>query len=291
MSRRHTIPVLLVFVALAWAGSFVVVKAITAEIDPIFLGFLRFSVATPFMLLVLVIQKKKLIWDRKLMPWIATLGLTGVTLLYIFQFLGVSLTTAATAGVLINTNVIFIALLSVLILKEKLTPKTFCGILLSFIGAIIVVWSRSTDTTIIFSDIFIIGSILIILSAFSWAIYTIIGKKLLTIYDPIEITTTGFLWGTIFYLPLLPYVYTNWTTISLPGWGAVLYLALICSVFAYLGWYYALKHIQASKAAVYLNLIPLFTILLALLFGEIPSPTFLIGAGLIIYGVYLTQHS
>lgn len=291
MSRRHAIPILLVFVALAWAGSFVVVKAITTEIDPIFLGFLRFSVATPFMLLVLFIQKKKLIWDRKLMPWIASLGLTGVTLLYIFQFLGISFTTAATAGVLINTNVIFIALLSVLILKEKLTQKTLSGILLSFIGAIIVVWSRSADTTIIFSDIFIIGSILVILSAFSWAIYTIIGKKLLTTYDPIEITATGFLWGTIFYLPVLPHVYTNWTTISLTGWGAVLYLALICSVFAYLGWYYALKHIQASKAAVYLNLIPLFTILLALVFGELPSPTFLIGAGLIIYGVYLTQHS
>ena len=290
MSRRHAMHILLVFIALAWAGSFVVVKAITTEIDPIFLGFLRFSVATPFMLLVLFLQKKKLIWDRNLIPWIAALGLTGVTLLYIFQFLGISLTTAATAGVLINTNVIFIALLSVLILKEKLTHKTISGILLSFIGAIIVVWSRSTDTSIVFSDIFIIGSILVILSAFCWAVYSIIGKKLVTNYDLVEITTTAFLWGTVFYLPIIPYIVTAGTAISPLGWGAVLYLALICSVFGYLGWYYALKHVPASKAAAYLNLIPLFTILLAVMFGETPSPIFLIGAGLIIYGVYLTQH-
>jgi drug/metabolite transporter (DMT)-like permease len=290
MSWQRGMPLLLVFVALAWAGSFVVVKAITVDVDPIFLGFLRFIVATPLMILVLLVQKKKLIWERKLIPWMAVLGLTGVTFLYIFQFMGISLTTAATAGVLINTNVLFIALLSVLFIHEKLTRKRIIGILLSFTGAIIVIWSRSTDGTFIVSDIFIIGSILVVLSAFCWAIYSIIGKKLLKDYDMVEITTTAFLWGTIFYLPVIPYLSSSWTHISLLGWGAVFYLAVICSVFGYLGWYYALKHIDASKAAVYLNLIPLFTIFLALIFGEVPSPFFLVGAGLIIYGVYLTQH-
>ena len=289
MHRQYGIPLILVLVALAWAGSFVVVKGISTDIDPIFLGFLRFIVATPLMILVIVIQKKAIIWERKLIPWMAILGLTGVTLLYVLQFVGISLTSAATAGVLINTNVVFIALLSITTLHEKLTQKITTGILISFLGVAVVIWSRSTDGTIQLSNDVLIGTILVMLSALCWAIYSIVGKRLLKNYDMVSITTTAFLWGTLFYIPIIPYVWSSWTNISLVGWGAVLYLAVICSVFGYLGWYYALKHIEASKAAVYLNLIPLFTIILALFFGETPSPFFLVGAGLIIYGVYLTQ--
>jgi drug/metabolite transporter (DMT)-like permease len=75
------------------------------------------------------------------------------------------------------------------------------------------------------------------------------------------------------------------------GWLAVLYLALICSIFGYLGWYYALKHTEASKAAVFLNFIPLFTILMSVFIGDHLTVFFLLGAGLIIYGVYLTQRT
>jgi drug/metabolite transporter (DMT)-like permease len=219
----------------------------------------------------------------------AILGLTGVTFLYVFQFLGITLTTAATAGVLINTNVIFITILSITTLKETLTKKTAIGIILSFAGAVIIILSRSTTENQLISLEFIIGAILVLLSAFCWAIYSIIGKQLLKTHDAISITTTAFLWGTLFYLPILPTVLTSWSPITPTGWIAVLYLALICSVFGYLGWYYALNHYPANKAAVYLNLIPLFTIILALLYGETPTPLFFIGAVLIIYGVYLTQ--
>ena len=290
MQRQHGISLLLILIAFVWAGSFVVVKAISQEIDPIFLGFLRFIVATPLMLLVLLIQKKSIILKKQLLPHMALLGLSGVTLLYLFQFIGISLTTAATAGVLINTNVIFIALLSFFTLKEKINKTITIGILISFAGVIIVITSQSSNGAIQLSYEFILGALLVMLSALCWAIYSIIGKHLLKDYDSISITTTAFLWGTLFYIPFLPAVWNSWTSITIPGWGAIIYLALVCSVFGYLGWYYALKHIPASKAAVYLNLIPLFTILLALLFGEIPTYYFLIGAALIIYGVYLTQH-
>ena len=70
-----------------------------------------------------------------------------------------------------------------------------------------------------------------------------------------------------------------------------MYLAIPCSVFGYVGWYYSLKKSEASKAAVYLNLIPLFTITISIFMGKIPTIFFLFGAILIIYGVYLTQKS
>ena len=283
---------LLAFVSLVWAGSFVAVRMTVKEISPVDLGFLRFLVATPFMVLILLLSKKETRLPAKELLSLSVLGLTGVTLLYIFQFIGIEYTTASTSAVLINTNVIFIVLLSATFLKEKFPLRKSAGIALSFVGILVIIFAQMTNESIAFSNVFLIGCIFIILSAFCWAIYSIVGKRLLDKYDPFTVTTYAFVLGTIFFLPVvLPDITDVIQGVSFNGWMAILYLALICSVFGYVAWYYALSRIEAGRAAVFLNLIPLFTIVISFFTGEIPTFIFLIGAILIIYGVYLTQKS
>ena len=283
---------LLAFVSLVWAGSFVAVRMAVKEISPVDLGFLRFLVATPFMVLILLLSKKETRLPAKELLSLSVLGLTGVTLLYIFQFIGIEYTTASTSAVLINTNVIFIVLLSATFLKEKFPLRKSAGIALSFVGVLVVIFAQMTNESIAFSNVFLIGCIFIILSAFCWAIYSIVGKRLLDKYDPFTVTTYAFVLGTIFFLPVvLPDITDVIQGVSFNGWMAILYLALICSVFGYVAWYYALSRIEAGRAAVFLNLIPLFTIVISFFTGEIPTFIFLMGAILIIYGVYLTQKS
>ena len=290
MNKNLIIALLLILVSLVWAGSFIVVDITTKEMDPIDLGFLRFLVATPLMILIAVLRKKPLMLPKKELPWLVVLGLTGVTLLYLFQFLGIHFTNAPTASVLINTNVIFIAILSGLFLHETLTRKRVAGIVLSFIGVFVIMFSDILKQELTFDNLFFIGGILILLSAFCWAIYSFVGKRLLKTYDEFVITTYAFGFGTLFYIP---FVFLHLGPVlqqtSLNGWLAVLYLALTCSLFGYLGWYYALKHIDASKAAVFLNLIPLFTILMSFFLGTSLTWFFILGAVLILYGVYLAQ--
>jgi drug/metabolite transporter (DMT)-like permease len=292
MNKNALIGFLLVLVSLVWAGSFIVVDVVTQKIDPIDLGFLRFLVATPLMVFLVVLRKKPLLLPRKELPWLVALGLTGVTLLYLFQFVGIHLTNAPTASVLINTNVIFIAILSAVFLHEALTRKRVAGIVLSFIGVFVIMFSDLSEQEMTFDNLFFIGGLLMILSAFCWALYSLVGKRLLKTYDEFVITTYAFGFGTLCYVPfvfshLVPVIQQT----SLNGWLAVLYLALICTLFGYLGWYYALKHIDASKAAVFLNFIPLFTILMSFFLGTPLTWFFLLGAALIIYGVYLTQRT
>jgi drug/metabolite transporter (DMT)-like permease len=279
-------------VSLVWAGSFIVVDVTTKQMDPIDLGFLRFLVATPLMFLLVILRKKPLAIPKKELPWLIVLGLTGVTLLYLFQFLGIHLTNAPTASVLINTNVIFIAILSGVFLHEILTKKRIAGIVLSFIGVVLIMFSDLSTQEITFDNLFFTGGILMLLSAFCWALYSLVGKRLLRTYDEFVITTYAFGLGTLFYIPFVfLHIGPVLQQTSMDGWLAVLYLALTCSLFGYLGWYYALKHIDASKAAVFLNFIPLFTILMSFFLGTSFSWFFLLGAGLIIYGVYLTQRT
>ena len=292
MSNKLSLAFLLAFVSLVWAGSFVAVKITVEEISPVDLGFLRFLVATPFMILILLLSKRKIQLSLKKIFNLSILGLTGVTLLYVFQFIGIEYTTASTSAVLINTNVVFIVIISAALLKENFSLKKLVGITLSFLGVIIVVFAQMTNERIVFSNIFLIGCLLIVLSALCWAIYSIVGKSLLDEYDPFTVTTYAFVLGTIFFLPLvLPDITNVIQTISVNGWMVILYLALICSVFGYVAWYYALSKSEAGKAAVFLNLIPLFTIVISFFTGEKPTLLFLIGAILIIYGVYLTQKS
>jgi len=292
MNNKSFVYFLLIIISFIWASSFIVVKNATEEIDPIDLGFLRFLVATPIMFLIILFRRKDIYLPKKELPSLVVLGLTGVTLLYFFQYIGITYTNASTSAVLINTNVIFIAILSVFFLNETLSLKKIFGIVLSFIGVIVVTISNLSIENFTFDNIFFIGSILILLSALCWAIYSIIGKRLLKEYDAFVITSYSFLLGTLFYIPLvISDFFVEIQNISFTGYLSILYLAILCSIFGYIGWYYALKETEASKAAVFLNLIPFFTIIMSLFFGEKITSIFVLGAILIIYGVYVTQKS
>ena len=283
---------LLIIIAIVWAGSFIVVDATVKQIQPITIAFLRFLIATPFMIISIFIFKKNQLIKLRDLHYFIILGLTGVTFLYIFQYLGIERTTPSTSAVLINTNVIFIFILSVVFLKETITKKRIIGIILSFIGVIFVLYAQMINENIVFDNIFLTGCIFIIISAFCWAIYSIIGKKIMKKYNSLLVITYIFIMGTLFFLPFIGTgIIAEIGNVNLNGWLYIIYLSIICSVFGYIGWYFVLEKTEASKSAVYLNFIPLFAIMLSFFYGEKITIFFILGAILIIYGVYLTQKS
>ncbi|HEC81172.1 MAG TPA: DMT family transporter [Thermoplasmatales archaeon] len=278
---------LLAFVSLLWGGSFVVVKDATALVSPINLAFIRFLVASPIMIILLFLSKKPKHITVKDFGWFALLGLSGVTLLYLLQYTGIYLTNASNASVLINTNVLFIALLATVFLKEKMSVKRVLGISIAFGGVFIV----TTGYSISVSGNALFGSLLVILSALCWAIYSIVGRHLMTRYDEFILTTYAFAFGTIFFLPFLDFNQMGSLLVrSSTVWFSIFYLSVLCSVFGYTVWYYGLSKMDASKIAVFLNLIPLSAILFSVfLLHETLTIQFIIGALLILSGVYITQ--
>ena len=201
-------------VALIWGTSFIAVKIGLESTSPIMLAFLRFLISSPLMAIILIMRKKIVKISKKDIPYLIILSLTGVTLLYIIQFTGIDYTTAINSALLINTNVIFIAIFSVIFLKERMTAKKIAGILAGFTGAAIVITDGSFPVSIHAK-----GDFLILISAISWAIYTIVGKKLLGRYDSFTITTYTFLLGTFLFLPFI-YRESSIPT-SLKAWGNI----------------------------------------------------------------------
>jgi drug/metabolite transporter (DMT)-like permease len=282
-------------IMLIWAASWIFIKFSLKEIPPFSLAFLRFLIASPVIILIALTTKKRKREEEmkislKEIPIYSVLALTGVTLLYIVEFFGLEYTTAINASILINLSVIFIALFAFFFFKEKLKKKESLGIIIAFIGTFFII-SHGSFLKFMNEKTFL-GDMLFIFSAILWTIYSILGKKFLEKKDPLIVTTYTFILGTIFLFPFA--LYDNFLSyipeISFFGWLSIFFLAIFCSVIAYVVWFQAMKEEKAYKVAVFIYLIPLFTAILANVFlKEEITPFIVLGGALVIYGVYLTE--
>lgn len=272
-SKKIEVGIMAFLVTFIWGSSFVLVKIGLSEIPPISFAMVRFLIAGTLMLIISLLRNR---WSKitKLIKEdfiaLSVLGLTGYTLFFIFAFEGMLFTTASNASIVTNFAPIFIAILSVLFLNEKLNIRRIIGIPMSFLGVLLVV--TEGDLANLFSIDKILGDLLIVISAFFWAIYTIYSKPIFEEEDTFAITTMSMILGAIYLIPFA-FMLENPSVIieiSLLAWAIIVFLALFGSVVAYLLWNEIVSKIDATLAGTTLFLIPIFTIILAvILIGEI----------------------
>ncbi|MBC7115396.1 MAG: DMT family transporter [Archaeoglobi archaeon] len=281
----HVVALLLTM--LIWAGSFIFIKIGLQEIKPYNLAFYRFTLASPVLLLAVYLKKKLEPVKLEDLLHIIILAITGVTLLYAVQFVALTYTTATNSSILMNTSVVFIAVMS-FFLGEKFTKLKTLGLCSSFLGVMLVVSKGEFE---FFSSKTFIGDMLIIFDGFLWAVYTILGKNLLEKYSPEVLTAYAFAIGSILLFPFALYEgITNPLSLSMTAWISLLYLSLLCSVFAYLIWYSALAVMEATKVAAFVYIIPFFTAIMAFsVLGEEIGIFTALGGILTITGVYLVE--
>ncbi|MET1124677.1 MAG: DMT family transporter [Archaeoglobaceae archaeon] len=272
----------LIATTIVWGASFVFIK-LALHLGSFNLAFYRFLIATPFLYLAL---RGKISGVRlQDVPGLILLALTGVTLLYAVQFVALKYTTATNASILINTSAVFVALLSVL-LGERLGAKTIAGMFVALAGAVLIVSNGKID---VLSSETLVGDLLMTFDGFLWAIYTVAGKAMLERYSPETLTFYAFAFGTIL---LFPFAVAEGlaTRFDLIAIVSILFLAIFCSVFAYVVWYRALEVMGAARVAVFVYLIPLTTALVAhFTLGEEITIFTTLGGALVLLGVYLVE--
>ena len=124
----------------------------------------------------------------------------------------------------------------------------------------------------------------------SWAVYSVLGRKVLGTFAPLAATAYATLFGTLL---LIPAAWVEFATgrgaynLSLAGWLAILQLSLLGTVIGFVWWYQAVKRLGAGRAALFINLVPFFgTLLAALVLGEYLQWPQLWGGVLVIAGVF-----
>lgn len=281
----------LIFAHLIWGANFVVAKVTLQEFPPMSLAFLRFSFASLLLAPFFLAETKKVKVDKKDLPKLIAVGVLIITLNITFFFEGIRRTTAIDASFL----TLIIPMLSVLLgwwfLKEKVYLINLFGIVLGFLGALIIVGLPQIITGTASPEA-LMGNILIILASISWVIGATISKKVLQKYSSLTVTAIAFLVGTatMFTPASLEYIQNpGWVgQVTILGVLGLAYMTLLSSISAYFLFEWGLSKTSVIAADLFQYIEPFVATTLALsVLGETVSTPFLLGASFIAVGVYL----
>ena len=294
INRREQQPVIylkLFLTAVLWGGTFVAGRIVAQEVEPAAGSFLRFAVASLLLLVMTWQTEGRLpIPRRKQMIPLLLLGLTGVAAYNIFFFLGLKIIPASRASLIVATNPVFIALGSALLFKDHLTGTRMAGIGLCLAGAIIVI-SRGDIMALMNHGIgtgetFILGCIV------SWVSYTLIGRGVLKEISPLVAVAYACLIGTIILAApaVLEGMIPALTGYSLTSWIAILFLGVLGTVVGFIWYYEGIKALGPTRAAVFINFVPVSGVILGwLILDETINLSLILGALLVISGAWLTN--
>ncbi|HOO90219.1 MAG TPA: DMT family transporter [Syntrophales bacterium] len=281
----------LLFMAIFWSGTFIAARVVSQSVGPFSASFLRFAVASVFLILVTIRLEKGLprLERHQILP-IILLGMTGVFAYNFFFFSGLRTIEASRASVIVAMNPIFIAIFASTFFREKLTGINVIGILLCVSGAIIVI-SKGNPLGIFRGDIGR-GELYILGCVASWVLYSLIGKSTMKDMSPLAAVTYSCLAGGIllFFPACAEGIFTHITTYTATSWLGIVYLGFFGTVLGFTWFYQGIQKIGASRASVFINFVPVSAVILAWLILKERIGLFLIaGTIMVICGAYLTN--
>ncbi|MBE86070.1 MAG: EamA family transporter [Flavobacteriaceae bacterium] len=218
-------------------------------------------------------------------------GLFGMSINIAAFIAGLDYSTPVNSSILIIISPIFVVILSFFIFRNKINLLKILGIIMGFIGALILILNADSNSSV--GRNIPLGNFLFIVNSISYAYYLIIVKPMAQKYDLITLFKWLFLIGLIFNFPLGINQFTDVNWSSLPVKEAILPMAfvVICTtVMTYFLNGYALSKITSTEVAVFMYLQPIIGIVFAIFTkSDTISLTIIIASILIFIGVYLTS--
>jgi drug/metabolite transporter (DMT)-like permease len=285
---------LLLAMVTLWAINYTVVKnVISADLAPIAFTALRFGLAS-LALLPLLSSTRSLnqpITGRD--RWkIAGLGLLGNTLYQLFFINGINYTSPTNSALILASAPVFVALIGALLKIERLNGLAWLGVLLSFGGIGLVILGGAPAESTAAASNSLLGDLLTLAAAVVWATYTVLAAPLLRRHSAIRLTSFAIIVGT---LPLLliatpTFLTTDWSKVGLNSWLGVIYSGLLAIAIGYMIWNNGVQKVGGARTAVYSNLTPVLTAVVAFLVRGDPLTIFhALGAAVILSGIALTR--
>ncbi len=277
--------------AVFWGGTFIAGRVVAREVGPYSTAFFRFVIACLFLLPLTWRENHGLpsINRGQIIP-ILLLGATGVFAYNVFFLKGLKLITAGRAALIIANNPVVIALLAGWFFKEKLGLIKLAGVILSVMGAMIVISGGHLGD--IFTGALGPGDFFIFLCVLCWAAYSLIGKAAMAGLSPLVTAAYSCVAGTLFlFVPgLHEGMASDFIHYSVSAWFSIFYLGFFGTVLGFVWYYEGIKIIGATKASQFINFVPISAVLLAFfILGEPITLSLAVGTVVVCFGVYLTN--
>lgn len=277
----------LIFAMFIWGSSFIALKSAMTDLGAFTVIFLRMFIASLcFVYFIKDFLKYNFTPDD--IKYILLLALFEPCLYFIFEAKALQYTSASQAGMITSLMPLITAMAAGYFLKEIITKKLIFGSLIAMMGA---VWLSVQATTTQTAPNPMLGNFLELLAMACGAGYTIVARYLSEKFSALFITAIQAFIGAIFFFPFFIFEFTTTEmTFSFDAVAWTVYLGIVVTIGGYGLYNFALTKIEASKAAMFINLIPVFTLILAfLILGEKLSTAELIACATILTGVFISQ--
>ncbi len=280
MSSHHMPVFALVLAMLLWASSLVALKIAFVAYDPMVVIFGRMLVASLCFALCLPLFRGVRL-RRSDLKYLLIMAIFEPCLYFIFEAWALENTTASQAGMITATLPLLVALFARPVLGERLEPKTLLGFFIAIAGAL---WLSLASDTSQSAPNPALGNLLEFLAMICAAGYTLCLKKLSSSYPPLFLTAVQAVIGAVFFFPFLLLPSTSLPSIFVPSAAlAVLYLGVVITFGAYGLYNFGVSRIPASRAASFINLVPVFALILGIVVLGESLNTMQVLAGLMVF--------
>ncbi len=277
----------------AWSLNFVISKVALREMPATFIVGIRNVVAGLFILPFYFWERRTsgpATWTWKQAPFLFFLGFLGIAMNQLFFVLGISRTTVAHAAVVIGLAPVSTTVVAILMRQERLNIKRVIGMALAIGGVAVLQLTHAGEVG--GKGASALGDLFIFLSGFSYALFTVLGKRVTASHSGITMNTFAYAGSGIALLPL------TWFTsqgvepgsFSWMAWLSVLYMAVFSSVMGYMILYWALRWMPASRVSMFSYGQPVIATILGIVFlHESPAATMYAGGALVLAGVLVSE--
>lgn len=280
----------LFFAMMFWGLSFVWTRQLLEVFTPLLIIFIRLVLSFFLLFMIAKVSRKLQKIQKKDYLFIFLLSITQPFLYFIFEGYGIKFTSASIASILIATIPLFTPIGAYFWYRDKLTKMNIMGLLISFVGVVVVVSDFGNDLSFSW-----FGILMLFLAVITGTIYGLGLKRLTSNYNSITITTYQNLIGLFLFLPLI--VVFEWKNvlafpklITLDLAFSLFNLALFASSFAFVLFAYGISKIGPSKASAFSNSIPVFTMVFAyFVLDESITLVKMGGISIVLLGLFLSQ--
>ncbi|MCE8003335.1 DMT family transporter [Billgrantia ethanolica] len=272
---------------LIWSGNMTINQLTVGAIAPSSIAFLRWVLAllvlTPFLLPAAWHHRQTI---RREWAKLATLGLLGMGLWQGLAYVAAETTSATNMGILAAMVPLLTVLLSALILREAPSLGGTVGGLVALFG-VLVLLGRGDPLSLLELEV-ALGDLLMVVAATCYALYGVMLKRWPLDLPPWVLLYAQVVFAVLFLLP--PYLMGPMTPVESHNVWLILYAGIPASIVTTYLWMRAIRQIGASQASIFINLMPLFSALIAMAYlGERIALFHLVGGVLVLAGVLMAQ--
>ncbi len=271
---------------LIWSSSFIATKVAYQTFAPITLAAARFLVALVMLGIARLVMKERVKPTKKEMGSIAFSGFMGITLYFLMENVGLTMTTASSAALIVASFPAITLVGERIVYKTPITARQVVGIVMAMVGVYLISVSSEKAEG---AENPLLGNLILLGTGVVWAAYIFSTRKVVGRLPAITLSYYQTLAGLIGFLPFTLFEVQKWQTPNAMSLGMLLYLGAMCSVAAYMMYNFGLRRLKPSTSAFLMNLVPIFgTLFSVVLLGERLTLRHLLGGALVILGVVIS---